>query len=244
ETPQEKFVVTDFDRENVLDDELYGLMRSGEYWRRDPKANRLFLVLDDITAPLEGDVELEVSYQPHFNTITKTGDANFSKIPHAVAELIDNSIQVPTQPKRGLRLGGGGGEAGGGGGGHLVIRDNGRGMNASGLKDFATYFLTQENRGVSGPQGSSTPAFVGTQTSNGSHGGGGGGGGRKGGGSQVANGKGKGSASTLARRETGNFVRGKGSICSGFISKFGVGALQAGFYIGSCLTVRTLLIYR
>lgn len=45
-------------------------------------------------ARLEGDVELEVSYQPHFNTITKTGDANFSKIPHAVAELIDNSIQV------------------------------------------------------------------------------------------------------------------------------------------------------
>lgn len=45
---------------------------------------------------LEGDVELEVSYQPHFNTITKTGDANFSKIPHAVAELIDNSIQVRT----------------------------------------------------------------------------------------------------------------------------------------------------
>lgn len=39
-------------------------------------------------------MELEVSYQPHFNTITKTGDANFSKIPHAVAELIDNSIQV------------------------------------------------------------------------------------------------------------------------------------------------------
>ena len=35
-----------------------------------------------------------MSYQPHFNTITKTGDANFSKIPHAVAELIDNSIQV------------------------------------------------------------------------------------------------------------------------------------------------------
>ena len=47
-----------------------------------------------LTARLEGDVELEVSYQPHFNTITKTGDANFSKIPHAVAELIDNSIQV------------------------------------------------------------------------------------------------------------------------------------------------------
>lgn len=43
---------------------------------------------------LEVDVDLEVSYEPHFNTITKTGEANFSKIPHAVAELIDNSIQV------------------------------------------------------------------------------------------------------------------------------------------------------
>lgn len=40
------------------------------------------------------DVELEISYQPHFNTITKTGEANFSKIPYAVAELVDNSIQV------------------------------------------------------------------------------------------------------------------------------------------------------
>lgn len=49
--PQAKFVVTDFDRERVIDDELYGEMRSGEYWRRDPKANRLFLVLDDISAP-------------------------------------------------------------------------------------------------------------------------------------------------------------------------------------------------
>ena len=43
---------------------------------------------------LEADVDVEVSYEPHFNTITKTGEANFSKIPHAVAELIDNSIQV------------------------------------------------------------------------------------------------------------------------------------------------------
>lgn len=54
----------------------------------------LVLFLFRRTLSLEGDVELEVSYQPHFNTITKTGDANFSKIPHAVAELIDNSIQV------------------------------------------------------------------------------------------------------------------------------------------------------
>ena len=37
-------------------------------------------------------------------------------------------------------------ELGGRGASFLVIRDNGRGMNASGLKDFATYFLTQVRR--------------------------------------------------------------------------------------------------
>lgn len=49
---------------------------------------------------VDGDVELEVSYQPHFNTITKTGEANFSKVPHAVAELVDNSIQARFGPGR------------------------------------------------------------------------------------------------------------------------------------------------
>lgn len=34
-------------------------------------------------------------------------------------------------------------ELGGRGGSFLVVRDNGKGMNASDLKDFATYFLTQ-----------------------------------------------------------------------------------------------------
>ena len=37
-------------------------------------------------------------------------------------------------------------ELGGRGASFLVIRDNGRGMNASGLKAFATYFLTQVRR--------------------------------------------------------------------------------------------------
>ena len=34
-------------------------------------------------------------------------------------------------------------ELGGKGGSFLIVRDNGKGMNASDLKDFATYFLTQ-----------------------------------------------------------------------------------------------------
>lgn len=44
-------------------------------------------------------------------------------------------------------------ELGGGkGSSFLIVKDNGRGMNAKGLKDFATYFLTQKDRGVLGPQ--------------------------------------------------------------------------------------------
>ncbi|CAM9280554.1 unnamed protein product [Ascophyllum nodosum] len=233
-----KFVITDFDRETVIDDAVYESLWSGEYWKRNPKANRLFLVLDDISSPLEGDVELEVSYQPHFNTITKTGDANFSKIPHAVAELIDNSIQA-TNSNSGARTVEVEVELGGRGASFLVVRDNGRGMNASGLKDFATYFLTQarsdENRGVSGPQGTSKSASAGSQA-NGSIAGTGGGGS---GSTSASVNKGKTSAS--ARRASSSCIgkRNKGKICSGFISKFGVGALQAGFYIGSSLRVVT-----
>eukprot|EP00903_Cladosiphon_okamuranus_P018047 g16608.t1 len=234
------FVIADFDREGVIDDKVYASMRSGDYWKCNPKANRLFLVLDNISAPLEDDVELEVSYQPHFNTITKTGEANFSKIPHAVAELIDNSIQATTD-NSGPRTVEVEVELGGKGGSFLIVRDNGKGMNASDLKDFATYFLTQENRGVSGPQGSSTPAFVQSSPSspskaNVTQGGSGGGAG----GAQTAHGKGKGKGKGPAPRKVpASFGKTKGIICSGFISKFGVGALQAGFYIGSCLTVIT-----
>lgn len=46
-----QFVIADFDREGVIDDKVYASMRSGDYWKRNPKANRLFLVLDSISAP-------------------------------------------------------------------------------------------------------------------------------------------------------------------------------------------------
>lgn len=46
-----QFVVADFDREGVIDDKVYASMRSGDYWKRNPKANRLYLVLDNISAP-------------------------------------------------------------------------------------------------------------------------------------------------------------------------------------------------
>lgn len=46
-----QFVIADFDRESVIDDAVYKSMRAGDYWKRNPKANRLFLVLDNISAP-------------------------------------------------------------------------------------------------------------------------------------------------------------------------------------------------
>ncbi|CAM9668951.1 unnamed protein product, partial [Ectocarpus sp. 12 AP-2014] len=57
--------------------------------------------------------------------------------------------------------------------------------------------------------------------------------------SQTAHGKGKGKGPAARRAPGGSGGKMKGSICSGFISKYGVGALQAGFYIGSTLMVVT-----
>lgn len=75
----------------------------------------------------------------------------------------------------------------------------------------------QENRGVSGPQGSSTPAFVETSPgpssssqANGTQGGGGGSGGGAAG-TQSANGKGKGKA-PVPRKVPASFGKTKGSI--------------------------------
>ncbi|CAM9669020.1 unnamed protein product, partial [Ectocarpus sp. 12 AP-2014] len=131
-----QFVVTDVDRETVIDDAVYSSMRSGDHWRRNPDAHRSFLVLNNISEPVEGHVEVETCYPPHFNTITKTGEAHFSKISHAVAELIDNSIQATTD-NTGPRTVEIEVDLGSRGGSFLVVRDNGRGMNAAGLKDFA-----------------------------------------------------------------------------------------------------------
>lgn len=46
-----QFVVTDVDRETVIDDVVYSSMRSGDHWRRNPDAHRLFLVLNNISDP-------------------------------------------------------------------------------------------------------------------------------------------------------------------------------------------------
>lgn len=45
-------------------------------------------------ARVEGRVAFDIPYMPHYNTLTETGKANFSRIPDALAELFDNAIQV------------------------------------------------------------------------------------------------------------------------------------------------------
>ena len=52
------------------------------------------LTLTSLTTRVEGHVEFDIPYMPHYNTLTETGKANFSRIPDALAELLDNSIQV------------------------------------------------------------------------------------------------------------------------------------------------------
>lgn len=46
-----EYVIATSDRKSVIDDAIYTSMRSGDYWARNPKARREFLVLDHIHAP-------------------------------------------------------------------------------------------------------------------------------------------------------------------------------------------------
>ena len=162
---------------------------------------------DDALVLSTGAVHREtIDYQPHYFTLTRTGKAHFAICSHALAEFIDNSVQSTTKnASRGLarsidvRFFVGEGGSGGGEATHFAaICDNGCGMDRAGIRDFATYFLTQEERG----QKPSGPA----------------GGGAAGGGSS---------------RELASFG------LDGFISKYGVGAIQAGFFLASGIKLIT-----
>lgn len=53
-------------------------------------AHRLFLP----SPPCQQVVSERISYQPHYRTLTDGGKTHFSEIAYAVADLVDNSIQV------------------------------------------------------------------------------------------------------------------------------------------------------
>jgi nitrogen fixation/metabolism regulation signal transduction histidine kinase len=90
----------------------------------------------------------EVSYEPHFNVLTKSGKAHFSNVKDALCELVDNSIQATKDNgaadgrtiKVFIELGLTAGSS------YVVVWDNGRGMDVGGIKEFATYFHGQRDR--------------------------------------------------------------------------------------------------
>jgi hypothetical protein len=121
---------------------------------------------------------IDISYTPHHNTLTASGRSHFSRVADGLAEFIDNSIQacsdIPENQDVTVKFFFVGET------GFAVVSDNGRGMDASSLKAFATYSLDQETRGFRAQGGEHT-----------------------------------------------------------FISKFGVGAKQAGFFLGDRIRIIT-----
>ncbi|XP_015762340.1 PREDICTED: structural maintenance of chromosomes flexible hinge domain-containing protein 1-like [Acropora digitifera] len=124
-------------------------------------------------------------YDVHPNALTQSGNYHFSASYQAFAEFIDNSIQATSinntkDMDRVIEV-------------HVflkdklvVVFDNGEGMTYEGLKAFATYFLSQADRGLEREEVDLTPGYL-----------------------------------------------------DGAISKFGVGATQAGFYLGDRIKVIT-----
>lgn len=124
-------------------------------------------------------------YDVHPNALTQSGNYHFSASYQAFCEFIDNSIQATSRNNcsdmdRTVDI-------------HIFLRDklvaifdNGEGMTYEGLKAFATYFLSQADRGLEKEEVDLIPAYL-----------------------------------------------------DGAISKFGVGATQAGFYLGDRIKVIT-----
>lgn len=124
-------------------------------------------------------------YDVHPNALTQSGNYHFSASYQAFCEFIDNSIQATStnnckDMERTVDI-------------HIFLKDklvaifdNGEGMTYEGLKAFATYFLSQADRGLENEEVDLIPAYL-----------------------------------------------------DGCISKFGVGATQAGFYLGDRIKVIT-----
>ena len=120
---------------------------------------------------------IEIDFPPSHNALTQS-DQYFSNCSEALAEFIDNSIQATNSTDKSrnieVRL-------------HvdqmkenyIIISDDGCGMNVKKIRDFATYALSQRDRGNHVEEGKS------------------------------------------------------------MIGKYGVGAKNAGFYLGDCISIVT-----
>ncbi len=142
-------------------------------YRVEARLHRLRHIMED---------QEEISFQPHYHTMTMAGNSHFLRVADALAEIIDNSIQAcegvedikEVHVKLFLQKYGSSNFA--------VVMDNGCGMDKDTLQEFATYSLDRATR----------------------------------------------------NRATGIEKRS-------FISKFGVGAKQAGFFLGERIRVLTKL---
>jgi hypothetical protein len=90
--------------------------------------------------------EHEISYVPHFHTLTESGKSHFSRSADGLAEFIDNSIQACKDVKPARNIGISFFLVGEGG--YLLMTDNGCGMCLDNLKAFATFSLDRETRGL------------------------------------------------------------------------------------------------
>ena len=86
-----------------------------------------------------------IDYQPHPNTLTKSGKRNFNCVKDALAELCDNSIQstedkVDRQVKVIVSISRAHNDS------YIIVWDNGRGMDVNGIRDMVTYHYGRQER--------------------------------------------------------------------------------------------------
>ncbi|XP_078492446.1 structural maintenance of chromosomes flexible hinge domain-containing protein 1-like isoform X3 [Ciona intestinalis] len=140
----DEFIVTTTGREEINDDDTFvTLIESGD---------TLYL-LQYVDQPLEAPVAEHIEYQPHYDTLIKSGiyeyyasEGNMNPLPFAFAELIDNALAAtaknigPRIIELSLHFNTSTGEH------MLCVYDNGQGMSSRQLNNWAIYRLSKFNR--------------------------------------------------------------------------------------------------
>uniref|UniRef100_F6W7J0 Uncharacterized protein n=5 Tax=Ciona intestinalis TaxID=7719 RepID=F6W7J0_CIOIN len=140
----DEFIVTTTGREEINDDDTFvTLIESGD---------TLYL-LQYVDQPLEAPVAEHIEYQPHYDTLIKSGiyeyyasEGNMNPLPFAFAELIDNALAAtarnvgPRIIELSLHFNTSTAEH------MLCVYDNGQGMSSRQLNNWAIYRLSKFNR--------------------------------------------------------------------------------------------------
>jgi structural maintenance of chromosomes flexible hinge domain-containing protein 1 len=184
----------------------------------------------------ENDVTRErISFNPHPKTLTMAGDYEYfaaqgqTPFAFALAELVDNSLRAtkanrdrPRAIAVSLCVDAAGKK------GMVCVRDNGRGMTARELNDWAVMNLSIEDRAV---RDAAAAGAGGAED--------GGGAAAGAGGAMAAANPAAASAAAAADDPATNKQQPHGRYLSGDISFFGVGSKNAAFYLGRTVKVAT-----